>query len=204
MEPHRLKIMHSGEIYLDQKKIELAALRTALAAAKKKQRPVYLYRERTDENTPMTTLALAMIDEIGVEVESGLSAPAEWGELTDFQLYVMPGQFKLAFQEGLLQVGLASNGKKTPSVHEIEPDARVIETLEYHISACRIIETPEHEPDRAFDDRHRSKPSLHLLIVHNSEQTWQSFYPISEVPPNVKSLLENCKTLGLDLLKAKS
>jgi hypothetical protein len=203
MSSPRVKVSKSGSIYLNQKEASLDELITELLRYKEQGYGTYYYREEILSDSPPETLEIFnAIVSAGIPVKIGNETQSEWGELETFMLIAV-GEFHFAiFKEGTftfvpeVRTQWAAYNSKTPHAPAI---LREVDTL---ISANRVIETPPTSPEKAIQKETLITPSLHVLVQYAGNKVWRSYYSKHRVPDNIKSLMSDCKKLGLSLVGA--
>jgi len=124
-----------------------------------------------------------------------------------FELQVCPHEFRFAVLPGQpVLFGYRPEGQHKgrtillPYAGNEELADSLIASLESLVRANHIFDTPPNAPDRTFHKDTTGAASLHIRIVCASGKRWASMYALNDVPPNVRTLLEQSKQLGLDVL----
>lgn len=201
MSSPRVKVSKSGKTYLNQKEVSLSELITELLKAKEKGFGTYYYREAAlSDPTPQVEEIVGAIVSAGIPVRAGSEAPSEWGELETFML-VAPSEFHFAiFKDGTFTF-VPEGGQRPKAYHSKTPHAAaILREVDALISANRIVETPPASPEKAMVKETATTPSLQVVIQYAGGKLWRSYYSKHQAPDNVKSLLSDCKKLGLNLV----
>jgi hypothetical protein len=135
-------------------------------------------------------------------IRVGNEAPSEWGELETFMM-VAPSEFHFAiFKDGTFTF-VPEGGPQPKAYHSKTPHApAILREVDALISANRIVETPLTSPEKAMVKETLTNPSLHVVVQYAGGKLWRSHYLKHQVPDNIKSLLSDCKKLGLSLVGA--
>jgi hypothetical protein len=203
MSSPRVKVLKNGAIYLNQKEISLNALITELLRFKEGGFGTYFYREAAlSDPPPKIKEILDTIVSAGIPIKFGNEAPSEWGELETFML-VAPSEFHFAiFKDGTFT--FIPEGGVQPEVYQSNtPQApAILREVDALISANRVVETPPTCSEKAMTKETATTPSVHVVVQYAGNKIWRSYYLKHQVPDNIKSLVSDCKKLGLILVGA--
>lgn len=201
MSSPRVKVSKSGKTYLNQKEVSLSELVAELLKAKEKGFSTYYYREAAlSDPTPEAEEIFEAIVSAGIPIRVGNEAPSEWGELETFML-TATFEFHFAiFKDGTFtfvpEVGPQQKAYHSKTLHA----PAILREVDALISANRIVETPLTSPEKAMVKESLTTPSLHIIVQYAGGKLWRSYYSKHQVPAHIKSLLRDCKKLGLSLV----
>ncbi len=203
MSSPRVKVSKNGTTYLNQKEVVLSELITELLKAKERGFGTYYYREAAlSDPSPQVKEIFDAIVSAGIPIRIGNDAPSEWGELETFML-TAPSEFHFAiFKDGTFTF-VPEVGPQKTAYHGKTPQApAILREVDALISANRVVETPLTSPRKAMVKETLTTPSLHVVVQYAGGKLWRSYYSRHHVPDNIKSLLRDCKKLGLSLFAA--
>lgn len=201
MSSPRVKVLKDGAIYLNQKEVSLEELVTELLKAKEKDFGTYFYREAalSDPSTKVKEIYDTIVS-AGIPIKYGNEASSEWGELETFML-VAPTEFHFAVLKDGTFTFVPEGGPQPKVYHSKTPRApAILREVDALISANRVIETPLTSPEKAMMKETATTPSVHVVVQYAGNKLWRSYYLKHQVPGNIKSLLSDCKKLGLSLV----
>ena len=202
---HRLKLSKAGELYLDREAVNLTDLTTRLLALKKQGDHIVYYRESPGEEPSKDMQEiLEVIMATKIPIQMGDETQSEWGALQFFEVEVAPQQLRFAITpDQPLFFGYTREGAAKPDTfyRKLPDQERWVKAVDLLVSADRVIETDAHEPQRAFTSEALKIPSVHIRVVYDQRKGWQSWYPMpmQQVPSNIRSLLQDCMELGLEI-----
>lgn len=199
-----LKVTRAGVPLLEGRRIEapdLEAELERLAAAG--DRLVYYREAPLSDPAPQVLELVQRLVASGVPLVTSDQVPSEWGELGSFSLYEAPASLRLRVDRGgSFLFTHRPEGADRPLQLEVglPPNERLRAQLDLLVRSDRILELEQHEPERSFHADEVESPSLHLRIEYMDRAPWRSWYAPDDVPDNVRSLVEDCRSLGLAIL----
>jgi hypothetical protein len=203
MSSPRVKVLKDDTAYLNQKRVSHDELLAELLTAKGQGFGTYFYREAalSDPQPPVKEIYDAIIS-AGIPVRFGNEAPSEWGELETFML-VTPSEFHFAISKDGTFTFVPEGGPQPRVYHSKTPHAAaILREVDALVSANRVIETPPNSAEKAMVKETATTPSLQVVVQYAGGKLWRSYYPKHQVPDNIKSLLSDCRKLGLSLVSA--
>jgi len=189
-----VKIGLDGQAYLDGAAVSLEELASRIAALNCEGGALTYYRESpATDGTDASAATFGAILDLRPVIVLGSNAPSEWGRLEWVEVEEAPmvSRFFLARGERFLISAPSNPGDAKPPVMLGGPLSAEAEDdwfawVDLLIRSDRVIETPPHQPEFAMQEPARSRPSLHLRIVHDRGR-WASWYPAASAPSHILS-----------------
>lgn len=199
-----LKVTRSGSPLLEGRALDLDQLDQELARLRESGERLVYYREAP--LTPPEPGVLELVERLlasGVELVTADQVQSEWGDLGGFCLYQAPTAIRLkAERGGRLSFAWHPEGAPRPKLLEMElpQGERLMAQLDLLVRSDRILELPQKNTERAFQQDEVESPSVHLRVEYMDRGRWLSWYAPDDVPDNVVSLIEDCHLLGQRIL----
>lgn len=126
-----------------------------------------------------------------------------------FELEICPGKLRLAVIPGQpvlfgYEPDSGEKGKTILVPYEANEDLvdSLIESLDALVRSNKIFGTSPNAPERAFEGNAMSTPSIHIRIAYSNSRRWASVYTLKDAPPNVRTLVQQCRQLGLEVSRS--
>lgn len=154
----------------------------------------------------IAVLVIALFSHLALDIqasqESNLSS---WGRLEWFELQISPNKFRFAVVPDQAIMLAKEYGEKTRGgIWLLQRDDTmantIINTLDSIIRLNHVIENKENSPEKTFEDDSLKTPSLHIRIGYGTDgygtkKRWQSYYTLENVPANIETLVQACRSL---------
>lgn len=195
-------------IKIDDKKTDIKDLPTALARMRQKYSTVVYFREAVlpDPDPAYMVFIRKVLDSIAAQkfmIRMGDSYLGQYGEITNFTLHIAPDMFRFGADKGEVMVfAYKPEGEKELKIFKsdlaAEADWRntIAKDFAMLYHANRLSSTMPSDKEKAFAEGEMGKPSVHISVVINGKHQWASRYPLSAIPGNIKSFMEDCRLLG--------
>jgi hypothetical protein len=202
---NRLKISADGRLFFNREPIDLTELTGRLLQLKTDGRALVPYREagRAKPSADVEAI-LEVLNATKVRLILPEEAASEWGELEMVEVEVAPHRFRLALAaHEPYFIGFTPKGASRPLVTHGPPlpeREKWLRATDVLISADRVMETKTRDPDGAFREESLADRSVHVAVHYKGRPRWSSWYPAGQLPPNIKSFVEDCKALAVEIM----
>lgn len=215
-----IKAGKDGGIYItedpmkiEDKKVEMKDLPAVLARLHKKFRTIVYFREGTfiEPRGKYLRHIRQILDKLELEgfaIKMGDNYLDRYGEITNFTLHIAPDKFRLgADKGGVFVYAFVPKGKKKMKIYKSGLKDPAVWKENYALDfgmmfhSNRIPSSEQKNRKIAFMPNEMKMPSVHISVVIDGKHEWMACYAMDEVPPNVQSLIEDCKMLGKMYIK---
>lgn len=196
------KIDRQGNVYWNWKRVSPAELRKH---ARDGASIVYYFEWPHVAPSAEQIAALEALRNVTPLLVDGRSVPSEWGTLQWFEIEEAPFTMRLAVLPNspvLFAARRAGDDDTSTWILDPAPEQRaeIVAAIDFLIRANRVVETPPHDPAKAFDPAAQKKSSLHVRISYGGAKRWAAHYASEEIPENLRALQAGCVAYGLEHL----
>jgi hypothetical protein len=201
----RLKVSTDGKLYLNRKEVDPTELATQLLALKAENKPVVYYREAMESSPPPEKIKalLEIINATKAALLRPQEAPSEYGKLTMVEVEIAPHRFRIALaRREPYFIGFTPKGGNKPIMSfgpALPKKEERLEQVDMLISADRVMETWVYD-EGAFEPDTLERPSVHVRVLYDERTGWQSWYPMDQVPPNIRSFVEDSRAVAAQIM----
>jgi hypothetical protein len=209
-----IKAGKNGGVYItgdpmkiEDKKVEMKDLPAVLAKLRKKYNTISYFREGVYAEPRGKYLRhiheiLDKLEKAGFAIRMADNYLNQYGEVTNFVIYIGPGRFRIGADKGrLLVYAFTPKGEKKMKVYTRDvsgPEAwkNCARNFAMIFHSNRLPAMEQHNRDIAFTADEMKMSSVHIRIVIDGKHEWRACYSIDEVPENIQSFMEDCRVIG--------